>query len=286
MVGSLGLAVVAVCVSAWAVTASSPKVFSYKVLRTMEHDTHAFTEGLMFRESDGAMLESTGLNHQSYVSTYKVSEQGDKLKLKDKIAFPSGFGEGITMYRDWLVALTWKMKRVHLFDKHTVKFIKTVDYDPGIYEGWGLTQTSDRKHILSSDGSPMLHKIGLKADGRGFEIQGHIHVHDCANDFPQVLGINELELVPRSVSHKETLRDTWHVRGSGPGREEHLKKDVNISSDLVWGNIISTMCIAMIDPTSGNVEGWLLLDGIYDGWTKYDKVANVSMLFRFFNIKA
>ncbi|GBG31234.1 Glutamine cyclotransferase, putative [Hondaea fermentalgiana] len=268
----------------------TPKLFSYKVVRELVHSTSAFTEGLAFREWDGKLVESTGLSGGSKLMLYNIDKEG--ISVEKEVNFPSRhFGEGIEFFDGKLYSLTWKNRRMHVFDRHTLELIDGFHFDLGIYEGWGLTVAPDRSGLISGDGSEMLHRIDLNHGSP--RISAHLAVRDCANDMPRVRGINELELIPRVVSHPEQV-PMQHVNHP-PARFERLRanelyhnetgsnstvanvspgEDPPLTTDLIWGNIISTMCVAMINPDSGDVEGWLLLDDIYDKVDTFNKVAN------------
>jgi glutamine cyclotransferase len=262
----------------------APRVLGFRVAQTFEHDTSAFTEGLLFRDGDGSLLESTGLSGQSLLREFRVDESTGTLEALRSVRLPDQhFGEGIAVLGRQIVALTWKSGKAHVVDRHSLELRETLDLDPRIKEGWGLAQSPDREALLMSDGSSVLHVLARR--GNQLEAVAHVPVHDCANNMPFVAGINELELVPRALSHPRPPR---HVRGAPPGAEELARRrgggggggddgdnstDAS-SADLVWGNIITTMCVALIDPRSGSVEAWLLLDGIYDGWDAFNKVAN------------
>jgi len=247
-------------------------VFQCRVLQEFEHDTSAFTEGLVFREADGALIESTGLSGKSLIREFSVDLAKGSLDLVRTLSLPDRhFGEGVTYWKEELLSLTWKSGKVHVYDAHTTAFKETIALDSDIHEGWGLTQNSDRSALIASDGSSVLHH--LVREDKKLSIAANVPVHDCSNDMPYVLGINELELVPRAVTSPQS---SFRVRGAPPGVEELSRRspEQGLSSDLVWGNIITTMCIAAIDPITGSVQAWILLDGIYDNWDPYHKVAN------------
>jgi len=264
--------------------AEAPAVFNLRVVQEFAHDTTAFTEGLVFRDGDGALLESTGLNDKSFVRVFDVDLGKAELALRSSAKLPSRhFGEGITFWNDKLVSLTWKSGTVHVMDQHSLEEVETLDLDPGMREGWGLTPSLDHTALVAGDGSSVLHT--LRRSGSRLAIQDSITVHDCANDMPYVVGINELELVPRVVTHPAMPH---RIRGAPAASEELLRRrqfdevlagpSANRTkgppSDLIWGNIITTMCVAAINPDTGAVEAWILLDGIYSNWDKFRRVAN------------
>lgn len=138
-----------------------------KVIATFPHDTGAFTEGLLWH--DGALYEATGESGRS--SIRKVDLRTGKVLQKVVIPAPT-FGEGIVVWKDQILSLTWKQHVGWRWDLKTFRKLGEFHY-PG--EGWSLT--SDGTHILMSDGSDAirvldpttmaeLRRITVTADGK------------------------------------------------------------------------------------------------------------------------
>ena len=120
--------------------------YDFKVVRSYPHDTQAFTEGLLYR--DGFLYESTGLNGKSSIRKVNL-ETGKVLQSKD--IPPQYFGEGLTVWGDTLVGLTWQTQTGFVFDLKTFELRNQFAY-PG--EGWGLTHNG--KSVIMSDGTATL----------------------------------------------------------------------------------------------------------------------------------
>lgn len=120
--------------------------FTYRVVRVYPHDPNAFTQGLQF--VDGALYEGTGLNGRS--SIRKVALETGKV-LQQRGVPAEYFGEGITLWRNDLIELTWQSHVAFVYDAKTFEPKKRFSY-PG--EGWGLT--SDGTNLIMSDGSDQL----------------------------------------------------------------------------------------------------------------------------------
>ena len=162
-------------------------VCSYEVVQTYPHDRNAFTQGLIYDRGD--LYESTGLNGQSTIrrvdlETGKVLEVND---LEDRY-----FGEGMTLWKDRLIQLTWVSKTGFVYDKRTFEKVATFNYPT---QGWGLTH--DGKELILSDGSNVLYFF----DPDTFEMVGQVEVIE--NDTP-VAQLNELEFV-----NGEILANVW-----------------------------------------------------------------------------
>jgi glutamine cyclotransferase len=120
--------------------------YSYQIVHTYHHDPLAFTQGLVYL--DGVLYEGTGLEEQSSIRKVKL-ETGEVLQKHD---IPGQyFGEGIVVWKDRLLELTWKAEKGFIYDLATFQQKGEFPY-PG--EGWGLT--TDGKSIIMSDGSAQL----------------------------------------------------------------------------------------------------------------------------------
>ena len=120
--------------------------YGYQIVHTYHHDPLAFTQGLVY--VDGVFYEGTGLEEQSSIRKVKV-ETGEVLQKHD---IPGQyFGEGIVVWKDSLLELTWKAEKGFIYDLASFQPKGEFPY-PG--EGWGLT--TDGKSIIMSDGSAQL----------------------------------------------------------------------------------------------------------------------------------
>lgn len=163
--------------------------YDFKVLRSYPHDAQAFTEGLLYR--DGFLYESTGLNGKSSIRKVNL-ETGKVLQSKD--IPPQYFGEGLTVWDDTLVGLTWQTQTGFVFDLKTFELRNQFAY-PG--EGWGLTQNG--KELIMSDGTPTLRFL----DPKTFLEVRRVKV---TADGIAVAQINELEVVDGEV-----YANLWHT---------------------------------------------------------------------------
>ena len=157
-------------------------VYTYKVVNTYPHDRSAFTEGLVFE--DGVLYEGTGLNGYSNLRIVKL-ETGETLQIYELP--PQFFGEGVTIYGNKIIQLTWKSHIGFVYDKYSFKLLQEFNYPD---EGWGITH--DGKHLIMSDGSSTLHFL----DPETFEEISRIEV--STNDIP-VTKINELEYIQGEI---------------------------------------------------------------------------------------
>ncbi|GLR47006.1 glutaminyl-peptide cyclotransferase [Sphingomonas astaxanthinifaciens] len=117
-----------------------------RVLSTHPHDTAAFTEGLLIR--DGILYESTGFEGQSFISRKELATG----RTLARVAIPSDlFGEGIVDWQDKLYSFVWRGGRGFVWGVTDLKPKGKWNYAG---EGWAMTQ--DGRHIIMSDGTPVL----------------------------------------------------------------------------------------------------------------------------------
>ena len=157
-------------------------VYTYKVVNTYPHDRSAFTEGLVFE--DGVLYEGTGLRGYSNLRRVKL-ETGEILQIRELSS--QFFGEGVTLYGNKIIQLTWQSHIGFIYDKHSFKLVQEFNYPD---EGWGITH--DGKHLIMSDGTATLHFL----DPETFEEISQIEV--SANNTP-VTRINELEYIQGEI---------------------------------------------------------------------------------------
>jgi glutamine cyclotransferase len=158
------------------------RVFTYQVIKSYPHDRQAFTQGLAYL--NGVLYEGTGLNGQSSIRKVKL-ENGEVLqqrRLDDKY-----FGEGIAVWGNTIVQLTWQSEIGFVYDRTSFEPVKTFGYKG---EGWGLTHDGTR--LIMSDGSPTIRFL----DPQTLKETSRVTVRD--GDIP-VDELNELEFVKGEI---------------------------------------------------------------------------------------
>jgi glutamine cyclotransferase len=157
-------------------------VYSYRVIHTYRHDPTAFTEGLVFE--GGALYEGTGLRGRSTLR--KVDLKSGKVLQLHALPEPH-FGEGIALYDDQIVQLTWKSHLGFVYARDSFELLRTFPY---LTEGWGITYDGDR--LIMSDGTSTLRFL----DPQSFRETCQIQVCD---DQGPVSRLNELEYVQGEI---------------------------------------------------------------------------------------
>ena len=121
-------------------------VYTAVVVRTYPHDPEAFTQGLVYL--NGTFFEGTGLYGKSTLRRIDpaTGTVAQRVSLEGRY-----FGEGITVFNDKVIQLTWKARIGFVYDRSSFSLLRTFWYPT---EGWGLTH--DETHLIMSDGTDTL----------------------------------------------------------------------------------------------------------------------------------
>jgi glutamine cyclotransferase len=163
--------------------ASQPiPIYTYKIVNTYAHDRNAFTEGLAF--DNGFLYESTGRYGSSSLRKVALAT-GDVLQITRLPA--EYFGEGIAVYDDTIIQLTWQSQTGFVYNRDSFDLLRRFSYPT---EGWGIT--FDGRRLIMSDGTPTLYFLNPET----MKSIGSVEVLD--NNKP-VSRLNELEYVDGKV---------------------------------------------------------------------------------------
>lgn len=157
-------------------------VFGYEVIRRYPHDGNAFTQGLEYR--DGGFYEGTGIYGESTLRKVAL-DTGAVLQSIDLES--RYFGEGITLWDDRIIQITWKERTAIVYNRDTFTRTGQFTYET---EGWGLTHDDTR--LIMSDGSARL----TFRNPDTFEVLGQVEVTDAGLPIDH---LNELEYIDGEV---------------------------------------------------------------------------------------
>jgi len=156
--------------------------YTYKIMASYPHDPDASTQGLVIDK--GILYEGTGQYGRSSLRRVDL-QSGEGLQLHTLPA--QLFGEGVTVFGDTIIQLTWKAGVGFVYEKESFKLLRIFKY-PG--EGWGITH--DGKNLIMSDGSDTIRFLNPET----FEEERSIKVAD--QNGPVSL-LNELEYVKGTI---------------------------------------------------------------------------------------
>ena len=156
--------------------------YSFEVVRVFPHDRTAYTQGLAYR--DGFLYEGTGLNGHS--SLRKVRLETGEVVQRTELT-PEFFGEGITLFKNQVLQLTWKSQTGFVYTINDFQVQRRFSYSG---EGWGLT--TNGRDLFLSDGTPEIRVL----DSGTFKEKKRLQVHDGSDP---VAKLNELEFVDGEI---------------------------------------------------------------------------------------
>jgi glutamine cyclotransferase len=156
---------------------SEPLHYTYNIINVYPHDESAFTQGLVFENS--FLYEGTGRYGQSTLRRVEL-ETGNITKLH---SLPDHFfGEGITIFEDKIIQLTWKAGKGFVYERNSFELLQEFNYST---EGWGITHNGSA--LIMSDGTATLYFL----DPETFQTISQVEVYD---EEPVSL-LNELEYI-------------------------------------------------------------------------------------------
>jgi glutamine cyclotransferase len=169
-------------------------IYTYNIVNTYPHDRTAFTQGLVFE--DDVLYEGTGQYGHSTLRRVEL-ETGDILQIRE--LSDEFFGEGITIYEDEVIQITWKSNVGFVYGKNSFELLQQFNYPT---EGWGITHDGTR--LIMSDGTSTLRFL----DPQTFEEIGQLDVFD--HDTP-IDRLNELEYIQGEI-YANVWQEDWIVR--------------------------------------------------------------------------
>ena len=157
-------------------------VYTYRILRTYEHDTADYTEALFMY--DGLLYESTGQYGKSRIKKWNLEtgEVHGQRGLDERY-----FGEGAVVLDGLLYQLTYISNTGFVYRPDDLSPVSRFRYPR---QGWGLT--TDGEKLIMSDGSAGIHFI----DPEEFAVERTIFVRDA---YSEVGFLNELEYVDGDI---------------------------------------------------------------------------------------
>ena len=208
-------------------------VFGYEIVREYPHDTEAYTQGLIY--IDGFLYESTGITGRS--SLRKVRLETGEI-IQQRAVNPGDFAEGLTEWRGSLLQLTPR-RRGNAPPWHLRKFLEDIKrhfgnqigviYDIASFEPRSIFEYPGDGWGLTHDENRLIMSDGSAElrflDPETFVELGRLAVFD-GNE--PVESLNELEFVDGKI----------------------------------YANVQRQDRIAIIQPDSGQVTGWIELAGL------------------------
>lgn len=121
-------------------------LYSYQVIEQLPHSRAVFTQGLEWQQQE--FYVSGGGYGESLI--YRRPESHHQQR-EVRILPNDIFAEGLTLWQDRLYLLSWRAKKIFVFDRETLQPTATHQWPR---EGWGLCH--NQHQLILSDGSDQL----------------------------------------------------------------------------------------------------------------------------------
>lgn len=208
-------------------SASAPASYTYTVVKTYPHDTHAYTQGLLF---DGNTLyEGTG---QKGISDLRIVDLTSGRVVKSTPLPNEIFGEGVTILGDKIYQLSWQEQRGFIYDRKKLEKLGEFTYAG---EGWGLT--TDGTLLLLSDGTNAIRRF----DPKTLTEVSRIEVYDNTGAVDK---LNELEYIDGEIWANVYMTDRV------------------VRIDPETGKVLGSINFSNLLPKADYTEGTDVLNGI------------------------
>ena len=246
VIGLLALTVTAVIVSRRGGSATEPpppaaaletraagSVYGYEVVREYPHDTDAFTQGLIY--VDGLLYESTGRTGQSSVRKVRI-ETGEV--IQERAVNRADYGEGLTEWRGRLIQLTPRRRGSEPI-WHVRKFLEDVSR----HFGYNVGVTYD---IASFEP-----RSSFMYPGEGWGL-----THD---DHRLIMSDGSSKL---RFLDPETFAELGRLEVFDGNEPVEYLNELEFVDGKIYANVQRQERIAIIQPDSGQVNGWIDLAGL------------------------
>lgn len=161
--------------------AQPARQLTYRVVAAVPHTARAYTQGLEFAGEN--LYESRGQYGESKIERFSK----DLTDPEKSHTLPSNaFGEGLTVAEDKIYQLTWRAKKVYVYNRD-LQLQEELDYP--LSEGWGICH--DGRKLWVSDGSNRLHLVD--------ENMQVLDIRDIYNGREALNQLNELEFADGKI---------------------------------------------------------------------------------------
>jgi len=214
-------------------TQAVANVFGYEIVGEYPHDTEAFTQGLIY--VDGFLYESTGITGRSSLRKVRL-ETGEIIQQRE--VNPGDYAEGLTEWRGKLFQLTPRRR--------------------GTAPPWHV------RKLIEDLARHFGHQIGVTYDIESFEPQSNFYYPGDGWGLTH----DEKRLIMSDGSSKLRFLDpdTFAEQGrlevfDGNKPVEYLN-ELEFVDGKIYANVQRQDRIAIIQPDSGQVTGWIDLTGL------------------------
>lgn len=157
-------------------------LIEYTVIKEYPHPTELFTQGFFYHNH--TIYESSGQYGKSKLVNYALGSTNyqNESKLDPKI-----FAEGACILNGKMYVLTYRERKILVYNPDTFAQIETLEMPAIMKEGWGLT--TDGKDFIASDGTQNIFFFDDKFTfKRKIQVTGNVSIYTYINDMEYIDG--------------------------------------------------------------------------------------------------
>jgi len=198
-------------------SATVPKLYTYKIIEEYPHDIHAYTQGLEFYND--TLYESTGQYKQSSLrkTNFETGEVLKNIPLQNAY-----FGEGLTIINSKIYQLTWREKTGFIYNLKTLEKTGSFVYGKS-KEGWGLCNNG--AIIYKSDGTQKIWELNPNT-------LGEVDYIEIYTNTSKIKSVNELEWVEGKIYANIYQRDAIAIVNPTNGAVEGVIDFTSLKSHV------------------------------------------------------
>lgn len=148
----------------------------FEVVKEYPHPVELFTEGFFFHNNK--IYESAGQKGKSKLVNYSL---GSSSYIQEKKQDKEDFSEGIALLNDKIYQLTYRQRKVFVYNAGSLELIETLKLPDTVREGWGMT--TNGKELIVSDGTQNIfffdEQFNLK---RKIQVAGYVSIYTNLNE--------------------------------------------------------------------------------------------------------
>ena len=156
----------------------------FEVAKEYPHPTELFTEGFFFHNNK--IYESAGQKGKSKLVNYSL---GTTRYIQEKKQDAEDFSEGIALLDGKIYQLTYRQRKIFVYDENSLALLETLQLPQMVREGWGMT--TNGKELILSDGTQNIFFFDAKFNlQRKIQVAGYVSIYT---------NLNELEFINNEI---------------------------------------------------------------------------------------
>src|SRR5690606_24463561 len=104
----------------------------FEVVKEYPHPAELFTEGFFFHNDK--IYESAGQKGKSKLVSYSL---GSTDYIQEKYQDKEDFSEGIALLNGKIYQLTYRQRKIFVYDENSLELLETLELPQIVREGWG-----------------------------------------------------------------------------------------------------------------------------------------------------